>query len=220
MNDARLQELYQQSLAARGASGHGACPAPEAILALVERRGPEEERLAVLDHVMACEACRADFELLRAVVKTGESEGEATGAQSARSPRWRSVPLLAAAAVAVLLLGGTLLWWTVLAERSGPDVIRGAGAEVVLVAPAGEVPVGEPVTLVWRAVAGAVGYTAEVLDADGELIVSLPSSDTVVAVPATAALEPGVRYRWWVLARLADGSQRRSGFQDFRLQAP
>jgi hypothetical protein len=38
----------------------------ERLLALVERSGSEEARLALLDHVMACPHCHAEFELLRA----------------------------------------------------------------------------------------------------------------------------------------------------------
>jgi hypothetical protein len=45
----------------------------ERLLTLVERSGSEEARLALLDHVMACPHCHAEFELLRAAHRaTGE----------------------------------------------------------------------------------------------------------------------------------------------------
>ena len=76
MSDEGLREAYQRALATRAPRELAVCPAPEAILALVRREGSEDERLSVLDHAMACPACRQEFELLRAI--------EGAGAQAAR----------------------------------------------------------------------------------------------------------------------------------------
>ena len=54
------------ALRAETAPGREGCPAVERLLALVDRSGTEEARLALLDHVMACPHCHAEFELLRA----------------------------------------------------------------------------------------------------------------------------------------------------------
>jgi hypothetical protein len=54
------------ALRAETTPGREACPEVERLLALVERSGSEEARLALLDHVMACPHCHAEFELLRA----------------------------------------------------------------------------------------------------------------------------------------------------------
>jgi hypothetical protein len=61
------------SLRAESVPGRERCPELDRLLALVERSGSEEGRLAVLDHVMACPHCHAEFELLRAAHRaTGE----------------------------------------------------------------------------------------------------------------------------------------------------
>jgi hypothetical protein len=64
----RLRQSYDMMLAIRAeaALGREGCPDVERFLALVERSGSEEARLALLDHVMACPHCHAEFELLRA----------------------------------------------------------------------------------------------------------------------------------------------------------
>lgn len=64
----RLRQSYDMMLAIRAeaALGREGCPDVERLLSLVERSGSEEARLALLDHVMACPHCHAEFELLRA----------------------------------------------------------------------------------------------------------------------------------------------------------
>lgn len=214
--DDELQRRYLRWLAARPPRDRAACPAPGAIRALVERHGAEADRLATLDHVMACPACRADFELLRTLERAGAAIGAVPSARHRAGPmaaRW-----LALAASVLLVLGG-VLW---LRRADEPGVLRGAETAVRLVEPRGELPAGAAPRLVWRAVPGAVGYRIEVLDEAGEPVAALATGspgDTVAPLPA-GALRPGGRYQWWVRARLADGSELRSGFQSFRLRAP
>jgi len=64
----RLRQSYDMMLAIRAeaALGRETCPDVDRLLGLVERSGSEEARLALLDHVMACPHCHAEFELLRA----------------------------------------------------------------------------------------------------------------------------------------------------------
>lgn len=64
----RLRQSYDMMLAIRAEAvlGREGCPDVERLLSLVERSGSEEARLALLDHVMACPHCHAEFELLRA----------------------------------------------------------------------------------------------------------------------------------------------------------
>jgi hypothetical protein len=68
MTEHRLRRSYDMMLALRAEAslGREGCPEVERLLALVERSGSEEARLALLDHVMACPHCHAEFELLRA----------------------------------------------------------------------------------------------------------------------------------------------------------
>ena len=70
-------------MAGRPPARAASIPPPEAIAALVRREGPEEARLATLDHVMSCADCRRDFDLLRAVERAGVESG-AAGARGGR----------------------------------------------------------------------------------------------------------------------------------------
>jgi hypothetical protein len=68
MTERRLRQSYDMMLALRAetAPGREGCPEVERLLAVVERSGSEAARLGLLDHVMACPHCHAEFELLRA----------------------------------------------------------------------------------------------------------------------------------------------------------
>lgn len=80
MTERRLRQSYDMMLALRAEAvlGRESCPEVERLLALVERSGSEEARLAVLDHAMACPHCHAEFELLRAAHRaSGEHPAEA-----------------------------------------------------------------------------------------------------------------------------------------------
>jgi hypothetical protein len=59
----------------------------------------------------------------------------------------------------------------------------------------------------WKPVRGARDYEIEVLDADGLSTFVSTVQGTTVLLPATVRLLPGTEYRWWVVARRADGSR-------------
>ena len=193
MTDAELRDIYTRALTSR-ATTRTACPTPEALDALVGKSGGEESRLATLDHVMSCNACRQEFELLRAI--------QAAAAADTGAPRRRHAPWLAAAVVVVAAGAITLAQL----QRSNPA--RGAGSaaasDIALVGITGH-------TLVWRAVPGAIRYDIETVDANGATVFRATTADTSVALPATLA---GVN--WWVRATLRDGSERRSAVVPLR----
>jgi len=250
--DAPLRELYGRALTLRdsarsgGAAPAASCVAPEDILALVRRELPEDRRLEVLDHVMACEACRREFDLLRAVEAAGGGQAAVSGGperaadqspddtlRTAPSPvvdistrrarTWRRVAPFAIAASLMLVVG-------VEARRRGanearPEVMRGEESGITTLAPAGDVTGAAlgtaPVVFVWQPVAGARRYEFEVLDGDGTVVYSAATADTTVAVAAADAAErfrPGVEYQWWVRAVTPDATQPRSALRSFRLQ--
>ncbi len=216
MNDARLQELYTKALAERDENGRHGCVPPEALQALVERDGGEEERLATLDHVMSCEACRHEFELLRSVGMARTTLEEERVSIPVEIHGKRPMPALAlAASLAIVVIGGIV--GTMMIRTSGPEVFRGTGPDVVLVAPIGNVAQPDPITLVWRRVEGAVGYEVEILNEDGSLVVSNTTRDTLWMVEP-GQLERGREYQWWVRTRSGNGSERRSAIQHFRVQ--
>lgn len=92
MTDDRLRQLYARALrdAARTAAPGATCDVgPEALLALARGELPEEERLALFDRVMASEACRREFALVRAaVVADAAVEG---GAPASTAPNEEAV---------------------------------------------------------------------------------------------------------------------------------
>lgn len=233
LDDRQLRELYDRMLDARSAGARGRCASPEAMLALVRREGPEEERLATLDHVMACGDCAREFELLRAIEDAGvESvangragvelvEGAATpqaGTIPAARPRtsWRRYVPLALAASLVLAVGLGVLW----RNRSlGEDGVTRGAATVTLVAPAADVRNDTSgISFVWRPVAGAVRYELELLDAAGGVAFAATTPDTTVSFSDPRRLVPGAEYRWWVRVVDAAGAQRASEMRVLRVR--
>jgi hypothetical protein len=199
MTESKLQDLYQAGIAARPRES---CVDEERILALVERRGSEDQRLATLDHVMACDACREEFELLRAIVESHESVFARR--RRVRMPTMRQwLPIAAALA---LVVGAVSLWQV--RERRAPSVLRGAVDSLAVVEPLGGAAIG-PQRFVWRAVEGAVAYDLEVLQSDGTVLATAETRDTVIVLREPWTETP-TTYRWWVTARLLDGSTLRS----------
>ena len=193
MTDARLQELYREALAARDARPGAACPEPEALQALVERQGTEEERLATLDHALSCRSCSRELELLRAL---------RAGSPSLRRPRVAS-PWLVAASAIVALAAATVA----LRSMSAPtNVMRGPSAGGVMLVP----PPMHASVLRWHVVPRAVSYVVEVMDAQGAVLAADTTSDTSFALPAGLRARSEPNEQWWVRARLSDGAEVRS----------
>lgn len=212
MSDESLRELYARALATRDATERSACPAPEAMLALIRREGSEEQRLALLDHVMACSACAREFELLRAIEQAGAKAVRADEGRVVGRIRWRRwAPLAAAAVLVVFALGpGRDLW------RPRPDVVRGGGETLALIGPAEAVTNAGPITFSWHSLPRAERYTVEVLTTGGQPVVARTTPDTTVTV--TLPSNPNVGdYTWWVVAIAGDGSETRSATRALRL---
>jgi len=216
VNDDQLRQAYARQLAKRATGAREGCASPEALLALVERRGSEMERLATLDHAMGCETCRLDLELLRAVNRAGEGRLAA----SVRSIRPRQILALASprrlAAAAVLVIAvGALATATL---RRGREAGWRGPAKLALVSPKGAIPSSEGLSLVWRRAAGAVRYEVELLTAAGDSVFATATADTVLTLPPAATLLPGSDYVWSVRSVLGDGTQAASAPLRFRIQ--
>jgi hypothetical protein len=67
MSDERLRLSYDRLLGLRAGRTprREACPDVEAMAELLRREGNEDSRLDLLDHIMACPFCQAEFALLK-----------------------------------------------------------------------------------------------------------------------------------------------------------
>jgi len=208
----RLRELYSRRVTA-GSPDSAPHATPEAILAVVQREGSEEERLTTLEHVMACAACHREYEWLTAVDQAG-AEAEAGEGGGQRRAWWRGAPLaLAASLLAVvgvgLVLSGVL--------RTGTEQVRGASADIVLVGPEGRARADGPLTFTWHAVPGVSRYVLEVQRTDGSVALARETADTVATVSSPSTQLPDSAYRWWV-REVTDGAEpRSSALRDLRL---
>ena len=200
-NDDQLRAAYQPTRQ-RGPD----CPSPEVLLAAARGEGPEGERIRVLNHALSCAGCRPELALLSSV-----SEPTRQSVSFTDRLQRRAIPI-ALAATLLLAVGVASL-----VRRNESATVRGGTSDVVLAAPADGQRVGnEVVTFVWRPVAGALRYTLEVSAADGTITHSAQTTDTVAVGPAPR-LAPGEQ-RWWVRARMDDGSERRSETRVLRVE--
>ncbi len=189
--ESRLRAAYVARAADAPSTPH---PAPEAIAIAVERSGTETDRLAVLDHVASCAACRAEFELLRAAQ---------TAARQLVPATWRvqGIGLAAAAAVLVAIALAVARSSAVHLSAAAPD--RGATQAsrphtITLIAPIGPAASTAP-RFVWHRVPTAGSYHFEVLDDSGGVVVRADTRDTAFTA---VALTAGRAYQWWVQTRV------------------
>ncbi len=203
LTDSELRASYAALLRTRPPTPAGSAVPLDRILALVERRGTEAERVATLDAVMADSASRRDFELLRSI-----AANMPVGAARRRVSR-TIVPLAAAAAV---IVAAVFIARREITSR-GPEPLRAAVQNAVLTDPPIEATPAQSRTFRWRAVAGARRYALEILTATGTPVFTTHAPEPAVTLPADVVLTAGVEYRWWVATEFSDGTQRRSAFR-------
>jgi len=230
VNDEQLRAWYAP-IASREPRDRRSCPPPEHLQQLVHREGAESARLAVLDHVMSCGACRKEFDMLNALVhaKT-ETEASARGSRihifGSRPVRWAVTAIAASVALAVSV--------QVIQHRHQPDVLRDAEQKtpfsrthgttgsypVSLITPtSATINVASGVTFSWHPTPGALRYTVEVLDVDGAAVFSTSTNDTAVVFPnAAQKLNTSTHYQWWVRAANASGVEQRSELRELRVR--
>jgi hypothetical protein len=208
VNDQQLRAIYGDIMTSRSRSRPSACPEPEAILALGRREGPEETRLAVLDHVMSCADCRSEFDLIRSI----ELAGADAGAVARPGRRWMAPLALAASVLLAVVIGRYALPGT--PER---DVVRsGEKDRLTLLAPPTEAATGSPILFVWHPIEGAGRYRLEVMNAGGEVVLEAETADTAMLLQSAADLKPG-EYQWWVGATAP--ADARSALRPLRLKS-
>jgi hypothetical protein len=202
MSDDQLAAIYTRIVAAREPTTRSACVSPEALRALVEQRGAEQERFRTLNHAMSCPACRRELDLLRAVRSLRPSVAR------------RAAPY--AMAASLLLVAGVAYFGRSARVAEPGDTMR-SGNEVVLVTPRGSVPDTPPLSLVWRSAAGATEYEVSVVAEDGTRVVETVTRDTTLVLAPGTPLRINVEYAWTVTARGSSGA-RQSVPSRFRLR--
>ena len=208
VNDQELRAVYGDVMTSRRGNRPSACPEPEAILALVRREGPEETRLATLDHVMSCTDCRSEFDLVRSI----ELAGAQAAAAARPGRRWRAPLALAASVLLAVVIGRYAIPGT--PER---DVVRSGSEErLTLLAPPPDATTGSPLLFAWHPIEGASRYRLEVMNPVGEVVLEAETADTTIVLRGAADLEPG-EYQWWVGATAP--AEARSSLRALRLKA-
>ena len=193
-NDERLRLAYGRVLEDRTDRSRRSHPEPEALVSLAERSGSEAVRLEVLDHVMACDACRRELDLVRASLS-------AAGLPRQRS--WFRSPSIGIMAIAasLLIVAGVRLLSTSADVETGP---RLRGGSAVATYPVRWLPTGAA-GLAWRPTADAVSYRLEVIDEAGAALVDSTMRDTAFVLTDSLAKTQRT-LSWTVSATLGDGS--------------
>jgi hypothetical protein len=194
-----LERLYRARVAARPVVTER-CVSPEAMLALLQRDGTEDERMATLEHVMSCPACHREYQWLATVDRAAV---EAGGSAAPGRAWWRGAPLALAASLVAVIGAGLLVrapW------RAGGEPVRGEAGDVSLVEPAAGATIADSPTFAWHPLPEASAYVLEIQRADGSVARSDTTADTTLTLPAPL---PPAEYRWWV-REVTDGADPRS----------
>jgi hypothetical protein len=208
MRDDELRRAYAALMARAPSEDRPAVPL-ERLLAAVEGRGSEADRIAAIDAAMADGRTASELELLRAVASNRRP--------AARTVPWRYAPIaLAAAALALVAVPAT----RAVLRDPAPDAVRSATADAILLSPPEVAEGADGRRFAWRPVPGARAYALEILTASGTLVFTTRTADTTVVLPDDVPLEPSVEHRWWVAAELPDGSQRASNFRRLVVRRP
>jgi hypothetical protein len=208
MNESELRRAYAALLDERRAIADPPGVALEDILAAVEGRGSEAQRVATLDAALSHPRSARELELLRAIAAPQQPARKAV--------RWNSPLLLAAAAMAIIAVPVAR---EVLREDA-VEPVRSFASDAVLIEPPEEATTEASRTFRWHAVPGARAYGLEILTSAGTLVFTTRTTDTSVTLPPDVPLVPDVEHRWWVVSEFADGTRRQSAFRRLTVAAP
>jgi hypothetical protein len=202
MNDEQLRDAYARGLP----EGRPRPPlddlSAEHLRRLVEREGPDAERLHTIDTMLRTAEGRRELEIAWAAVRA---------ARPRRSRVWRWGIGVAATVAAAAGIG--TIWFS---SKPTPDLLRDATSPIRLVAPLGTSPARAPFT--WRPLENAERYQLVVVDTTGADVFVTETRDTTVSLPDTLRLTPGVSYLWWVQATTRDGASVTAVTQRIRIQ--
>lgn len=175
------------------------------IAAYLDRRLPAGERELAEAHLASCSDCREELIQAHRVLSTVRR----------RRGLKVAVSVLASAALVVIVVRSTQHGGNT-AGRAGP-ALRATGDTPSLLAhgPEGDTPLAA-LRFVWGSAPATASYRLTLTNADGVLVWTVSSTDTVKTLPDSVALQPGGRYFWFVDALLMDGATRSTGTREFR----
>jgi Putative zinc-finger len=205
--------LHLVTLSARMPDSPAAHLTDETVAAYLERVLPISERSEIDRHLGDCDDCRARVALAGHVLQTAPREHS----------YWRRLALPGLAAAAVL--AGVLLLSRPAAGPVTPSEIRGAGQEssmpaVHIVGPLRGASIAtDALRFIWSGVGSEALYQVTVSAADGQMLWSTRTADTISAPPPELLrqLRPGQRYFWRVDALLPTLRSVTSADQPFQI---
>jgi hypothetical protein len=197
-SDETLQRAYARMLAARG--GRAGLPdiPVETIAALASGTYPGTDRVEQLDRALAHPVTAGELRFFSALA--ADAPQQAPVRVATRHREWL-VPL---AAAVVISAGIGLLWRG--SSRLPPEVMRG-DREFAIVEPVSGGGLGARLLFVWRAAPDATRYRLELVDQDGEQVLSVETGDTSAVLPAQLGAGS---YQARVTATRRDGTEVRT----------
>lgn len=206
--------LRQALLARRGTAERTPSCLPDAtVAALAAGTLDATQRDAALRHLGDCAFCReAVASVARALAD--RSVAREIAASEGRGPARRLAWLVPLAAAAALLV---VLWPS--SDDGGPVTVRDR--------PAANANAPRPIAprdavarlnqLIWSRVPGAVQYRIRLYDADGGVLWTAETPDTLAIIPASIRLVPRTSYFWKVEARAEPMRWSGSDLVEFRV---
>src|SRR5262245_15326106 len=162
---------------------------PEALAGYLDQDLPDEEKGRVELHLASCSECREELVEVR-------------GFQLQRRRRWflALVPVAAAAAALVVLI--------VPHKPTVQSEIRGGSnteSPLEIVSPTPESAASAPGTFTWRSAGAGASYTFTLQAANGRVVWTSTTAETVAVLPDSVVLSSQQTWFWMVDALLADG---------------
>jgi len=210
-------------LADSGARSGRNCPEHARLVAYTEAKVGVAERTMLEDHLADCGFCLGQVGFLtrgadnEAPVVPNRLLNAARGVRVRwfdRVPKPALVPLASAAAL-ILAIGVGLQLNVV----SGPADVSRPASDPALESTTGLADrITAPRTeVLWEACPGALQYTVQIVNLEGDVVWEERSSGLSAAVPPEHVLEPGRRYFVWVEAHLQTGGSLKSAAVGFRV---
>lgn len=214
---ARLQEgagLLRAQTAFQSRTETPDCLEESAIADFVDGRLTPEARAPVVAHLLTCARCRS---VVRGTGALLADDAVAKAIPKAVDHRWRrwSLPVGLAAAAAVLLF----VWPRSTEHTESTPGLRDS-APTIINAPVPIAPrasVARVDRFVWSSVPGVDRYRLRLYDAEGALVWTAETADTVLALPDSVVLSAPVTYFWKVEAQTEWRRWSASDLVEFRL---